>query len=116
MRVEDQLVNPQDAVVTVFTKHGLDNEQMLSVKREDVDFENSTITTGNRSFQVSDKSLSIIQQAIDQQVYFYDNAENDEAEDLLEGDHIIRGTAKKPASAKLVAERKEVIKRVFDAN
>ncbi|MGM7720699.1 phage lytic cycle repressor MrpR family protein [Metabacillus sp. Hm71] len=81
--IENKLVNAQDAVIIrlIFEGiNGFEHSEIRNIKREDVNFENKNITVyddkrGKRIVKVSERCISLIREAFDQEIYFNKNGD-----------------------------------------
>jgi integrase len=120
------LVNAQDSIILqlVFFE-GLEGDslsELLDLRREDIDFENNTLKLADRTVKVSEKSISLINAALREDVYLLKNGEakgwKKEAP-LLQNDYVIRSTQGKAinlekADKHLVYRRIATISEYFD--
>lgn len=120
------LVNAQDSIILqlVFFE-GLEGDslsELLDLRRQDIDFDNHTLKLPDRTAKVSEKTISLINAALREDVYLLKNGEakgwKKEAP-LLQNDYVIRSTQGKAinlekADKHLVYRRIATISEYFD--
>lgn len=118
-KVINLCVNAQDAVGFVLAWHGVKVEDMLNIKKSDIDFDNNIILLDNRKIQLNDKYMQVVQEALYQTTYEKMNGKSkaNATELLLEdSEYLIRGVqniTRKTRMTKQVVNNR--IKRIIEA-
>lgn len=106
--VDKFCVNAQDAVIFELLFQGVKGEQLaeiINLKIDDVDFENNKLTLTDlngtqRTIQVPDRTLRVIQNAIDQEEYYKKNGDPSpfvkvETVNIYKNEYVVRTSRKK---------------------
>jgi len=93
--------NAQDAVVAQLLREGVKGKDLWEIRnlsRKDIDFIGRILTLydhdGNvRKHKVNNKTIELIQDALEQEQYVAKNGETDKMRDLVKDDHVVRPLA-----------------------
>lgn len=123
IELEDKLINAQDSVILRLLFEGVrgkDFSEILNIKREDIDFKNSTLKliddeTGERTLEVSDRCMTLIKKALSEEKYWNKNGETQNEKRLysllIESDYLIK-TSKTQTQGEGRAEKHLIYRRL----